>query len=271
MNPLRAAIARGARRPNTRGPGAIARRPGEGYEFAQLRGYAEGDDPRRIDWAASARIGALQTRVYLDENALVFAAILDESPSMRLGRKRALLDAGHDALAAWFGAAEAEDRSRRIVDGAPVGSNALRGTRAARVAVDARAWGAFDLGRELMVASRVLPRGSALLVISDFLDLGEEDDDSLARIGARLDVTALVARDPWFADLPLAGFVRLRDAETGRVRRVFVGKRQRERYRTATAERDAAIRARLAAHGWRIGTLDEHDGRSSLYHAFGVR
>jgi len=93
----------------------------------------------------------------------------------------------------------------------------------------------------------------------------------LARIGARLDVTALVARDPWFADLPLAGFVRLRDAETGRIRRVFVGKRQRERYRTATAERDAAIRARLAAHGWRIGTLDEHDGRSSLYHAFGVR
>lgn len=272
MNPLRAAIARGARRPNTRGPGAIARRPGEGYEFAQLRGYAEGDDPRRIDWAASARIGALQTRVYLDENALVFAAILDESASMRVGRKRSLLDAGHDALGAWFGAAEEEDRSRRIIDGAPVGPSTLRGRRGARVAIDARGTGTFDLGRELRTAVHVLPRGSALLVISDFFELASEDaDETLARAGARLDATALIARDPWMTDMPLAGFVRLRDAESGRVRRVFVGKRQRERYRIASVERDAAIRERLRAHGWRIGTLDERDGRGSLYHAFGVR
>ena len=271
MNPLRAAIARGARRPQTRGPGALARRAGEGYEFAQLRGYNEGDDPRRIDWAASARIGALQTRVYLDENALVFAAILDDSASMRLGRKRALLDAGQDALAAWFGAAEEEDRSRRIVDGAPVGTTALRGTRAARVAVDARGSEPFDLGRELRVAASVLPRGAALLVVSDFLNLASEIDETLARVGARLDATALIARDPWYEDLPLAGFVRLRDAESGRVRRVFVGKRQRERYRIATAERDAAIRVRLSGLSWRVGTLEERDGRASLYHAFGVR
>ncbi len=271
MNPLRAAIARGARRPSTRGPGAIARRPGEGYEFAQLRGYTEGDDPRRIDWAASARIGALQTRVYLDENALVFAAILDESASMRVGRKRSLLDAGCEALGAWFGAAEEEDRSRRIIDGAPVGPSTLRGTRGARVAVDARGSGTFDLSRELRVAVHVLPRGAALLVVSDFFDLTNEADDTLARAGARLDATALIASDPWLNDMPLAGFVRLRDAESGRVRRVFVGKRQRERYRLASLERDAAIRERLRAHGWRTGTLDERDGRGSLYQTFGVR
>jgi hypothetical protein len=189
---------------------------------------------------------------------------------MRVGRKRSLLDAGHDALGAWFGAAEEEDRSRRIIDGAPVGPSTLRGTRGARVAIDARSTGTFDLDLELRTAVHVLPRGSALLVISDFFDLASEDA-ALARVGARLDATALIARDPWMTDMPLAGFVRLRDAESGRVRRVFVGKRQRERYRIASVERDAAIRERLRAHGWRIGTLDEGDGRGSLYHTFGVR
>ena len=100
MNPLRAAIVRGARRTPRRGDGVRSGRPGDGYEFSQLRGYLEGDDPRRIDWSASARIGALQTRVYLEETALVFAAIVDESPSMRVGRKRRLSDAagGGDGL-----------------------------------------------------------------------------------------------------------------------------------------------------------------------------
>jgi len=41
--------------------------------FDRLRGYAEGDDPRRIDWSATARIGSLQTRVYLEETVLVLA------------------------------------------------------------------------------------------------------------------------------------------------------------------------------------------------------
>jgi uncharacterized protein (DUF58 family) len=80
-------------------------RPGDGYTFDRLRAYTEGDDPRRIDWSATARIGALQTRVYLEETVLVLGALIDESPSMRLGRKRTLADAARDAAGAWFGAA----------------------------------------------------------------------------------------------------------------------------------------------------------------------
>ena len=56
---------------------------GDGYEFVELRAYVPGDDVRRIDWAATARSGDLQTRVVLEDVALTLAAT----------RRRVALDA----------------------------------------------------------------------------------------------------------------------------------------------------------------------------------
>jgi uncharacterized protein (DUF58 family) len=265
VNPLRAAIVRGARHVYAGGTIARGARPGDGYVFDRLRGYEEGDDPRRIDWSASARIGALQTRVYLEETVLVLGALVDESRSMRVGRKRPLSAAADEALRAWFGAAETTDRAGRIVDERLVGDR--------RATVDVRAAGPFDLRRSLELAVRALPQGSSFLLITDGLDVASGDAfaDVLLRIGRRFDATVLLARDPWIDGLPLRGFVRLRDAESGRTRRVFIGPRARERYRRASAERDAAIRDAFERARWRIGTLDESDGAASLERAFGLR
>jgi hypothetical protein len=93
----------------------------------------------------------------------------------------------------------------------------------------------------------------------------------LLRIGRRFDATVLLARDPWIDGLPLRGFVRIRDAESSRTRRVFVGSRARERYRRASTERDAAIVERFRRARWRIGALAEEDGAASLERAFGLR
>ena len=265
MNALRAAIVRGARHVYAGGTVARGARPGDGYVFDRLRGYAEGDDPRRIDWSATARIGALQTRVYLEETVLVLGALVDESPSMRLGRKRALATAAAEAVRAWFGALETTDRAGRIVDERLVGDR--------RATVDVRAKGPFDLRRSLELAVRALPQGSSFLLITDGLDTSDDESfaDVLLRIARRFDATVLLARDPWSDGLPLRGFVRIRDAESGRARRVFVGPRARERYRRASAERDAAIRARFERARWRIGALDEADGAASLERTFGLR
>lgn len=264
MNALRAAIVRGARHVYAGGTVARGARPGDGYVFDRLRGYELGDDPRYIDWSASARIGALQTRVYLEETVLVLGALVDESPSMRVGRKRALSAAADEAVRAWFGAAETTDRAGRIVDERLVGDR--------RATVDVRAAGPFDLRRSLELAVRALPQGSSFLLITDGLDVaGDTFADVLLRIGRRFDATVLLARDPWIDGLPLRGFVRLRDAESGRTRRVFIGPRSRERYRRASVERDAAIRGAFERARWRIGTLDESDGTASLERVFGLR
>lgn len=265
MNALRAAIVRGARHVYAGGTVARGARPGDGYVFDRLRGYAEGDDPRRIDWSATARIGSLQTRVYLEETVLVLGALVDESPSMRVGRKRALGAAADEAVRAWFGAAESTDRAGRIVDERLVGDR--------RATVDVRAKGPFDLRRSLELAVRALPQGSSFLLITDGLDVARDDSyaDILLRLARRFDATVLIARDPWIEALPLRGLVRLRDAETGRSRRVFIGPRARERYKRASAERDAVIRERFERARWRIGILDEADGAASLERTFGLR
>ncbi len=267
---IRAAIARGRRRTRVRGAGFVSRRAGDGFEFSELREYTAGDDPRRIDWAASARTGDLQTRVYRDEDALVFAAILDDTPSMHLGRSRRLTDAAAEALDAWFGALERDDRAFRIAGGAIVTAPVMRGLRAGRFARDARASTPFSLEAELRAAC-ALPRAAATLVISDFLESDGVPDELLRRVATRCEITALIARDPWYDGLPLRGFVRLRDAETGVVRRYYIGRQQRSRYRAAVREREDALRARLEAAGWQTGILDETDGRTALLAALGAR
>lgn len=269
MNPLRDAILHGggARRPVPRHAplrGSVPRagtNAGDGFTFSQLRAYVEGDDPRRIDHAATARAGALQTRVYLEETALVLGAIVDESGSMQVGRKRPLAAAAGEAVRAWFGALEGDDRAARIVD-----ERVVRDRRAASLV---RASTPFRFAPALTIALRALPRGASLLAVLDGFDVAG-DDDMLVRAALRFDATVLLARDPWRDDLPLRGVTRLRDAETGRVRRVFVGAQTRARYRTAAHAREAALHARFRDAGWRVGTLEEADGRASLLRAFGV-
>lgn len=268
-HPLRTALLRGRRRPRRSGAGSPTRSRGDGYEFVEVREYVAGDDPRRIDWASTARSGGLQTRVILEDVALTFAAILDDSASMRVGRRVELRGSGADAVRAWYGAASTDDRCVRV-DGrqafSPVG---LRGRRAAAACAEAATSSAFSLPDSLAIARAVLQRGAALLVVSDAYDVGD-DDAALAQTGAYCDATLLLARDPWHDDLPLRGLTRVADAETGRSQLLYFGSRQRAAYVRAVARREAALLERFERAGWRTGLLDEGDGAGSLYAAFGL-
>ena len=268
MMSIRAALLRGRRRPRHFGAGSPTIYRGDGYEFVELRAYVPGDDVRRIDWASTARSGELQTRVILEDVTLTLAAILDASPSMRVGRRRPLLAAAREALAEWFDAAQIDDRCIRI-DGASITPAALqRGSRRAVALADRDE--SFDLFRSLRTARAALPRGTALLAISDWYELDAAHDGELAGLGARFDCTALIARDPWYERLPLAGIVRLRGAEGGTLR-AYIGERERAAHYKAVRKREASLLRRFEAANWRTGTLREEDGRVSLARAFGLR
>ena len=243
---LREALLRGRRRPRRMGVGSPTSYRGDGYEFVELRAYVAGDDVRRIDWAATARAGELQTRVVLEDVALTLAAILDTTPSMRMGRNRPLLAAAQEALAAWFGAALGGDRCVRVPCDEP-----------------------FVLRDALQVARASLRRGTALMVASDWYDLDDSDHDLLANVARWCDCTALIARDPWFDDLPLEGIVRLRGAEGGFMR-AYIGKRERAAFASAVREREVGLHATFERLGWRSGVLHESDGAGSLAETFGV-
>jgi hypothetical protein len=78
-----------------------------------------------------------------------------------------------------------------------------------------------------------------------------------------------VVRDPWSGGLPLGGFVRLRDAETRALSRVYVGRRQRASFLAAVAQRERTVCDALAGLGHRAGVLDR-DPERSLLEVFGV-
>lgn len=265
--PVRAALLAGRRRPVVRGGSRPYPRRGDGFEIAELRAYVEGDDVRRIDWAATARAGATQVRILLEEHALCFGAVIDDSRSMEVGRQRSLHAAAYQALDAWADALAREDRAVRVFDDGVDGPR-VHGLRAAAILRERRDVRAFDLAAALQLARAALPRDAALLVISDFYPV--LDDDALRDLGVHADCTALIAQDPWAEDLPLRGFVRLRDAETGASRIAFLGRRERRAFAAAVRAREAALLHRFEECGWRAGVLNERDGAQSLYAAFGL-
>lgn len=59
-----------------------ARRRGEGRSFARLRDYAVGDDPRHIDWKATARRGHPITREFTTEQSQTVYVVVDAGRTM---------------------------------------------------------------------------------------------------------------------------------------------------------------------------------------------
>lgn len=185
---------------------------------------------------------------------------------MRVGRERSNYELACDAARLWYGAALDDDRCARI-DARPLLLRDVRG-RTAAAACAARLDEAAPYHVTLRLALAVLPRGARLLVASDFFEL-DAVLVTLRACVARFEVTALFARDPWHAGLPLAGFVRLRDAESGAVARVYVDRGARERYCAAAAIRERHVLETLRAAGVRAATLDAQTGaEAALSRAF---
>jgi len=83
-------------------------------------------------------------------------------------------------------------------------------------------------------------------------------------------VTALLVSDPWKSGLPLGGFVRLRDAESGETGRYFIGTRERDRYLDAVETRERRVLGRLMRLGIRTAALDEGGPEIAFFEAFGI-
>jgi hypothetical protein len=99
--------------------------------------------------------------------------------------------------------------------------------------------------------------------------LNAEGDALLQRLGSRFDCTVLIARDPWYEELPLRGIVRMRGVEGGFVR-AYVGRRERNAFAKAVRARETELLERFANANWRTGLLYERDGTRSLQEAFGL-
>jgi uncharacterized protein (DUF58 family) len=218
---------------------------GAGVEFAEVREYVEGDDPRNVDWNVTARVGRPFVKKYVEERELTVVFALDVSASMDAGfgcwslrqtaaRFCALLGlaaiANNDRIGLIAGSTGVE----RFVLPRKGAAHVLRVVRDCLL-LERRGRGT-DLGALLAQASRMLRRRAVVFLISDFLATGHER--ALALAGRRHDVVA-VRLLPGELREPPAAVLRTVDPETGR--RALVD--------FADAHVRAAFAARVAA--WR--------------------
>lgn len=60
------------------------RRIGQSSEFDHIKGYVLGDDPRHINWKASARTGDLMLNHYVDEKSQPVYSVIDKGRPMKM-------------------------------------------------------------------------------------------------------------------------------------------------------------------------------------------
>jgi len=196
---------------------------GRGMEFAEVREYAPGDDPRDIDRNVSARTGKPFVRRYVEERELTVVVAVDLSGSQDFGtakrlKREAAVEVGATlAFAALqnndkVGLALFTEGLERFVPPRKGRRHALAIVREILAYRPKRRGTA--LGAALERLARMLKRRCILVVVSDFRDRGFER--ALKLCALKHDVVPVLIEDPREAALPAApAVVEVFDPESG--------------------------------------------------------
>jgi uncharacterized protein (DUF58 family) len=228
-----AGVASGARRSTRRGSSA---------EFADHRPYTRGDDVRRIDWNAYARLEELVLRLFVAEEDLSLYLLVDTSASLTIGDPPKLDTAKRVAAALGYVALSGSDRVGVWPFASGLGGAAMGPTRGRRRigrllrALDGlSASGETNLARAVEELLIRRPRPGLVAVVSDFLD-----PEGFARpldrlLAERHEVVLFHIVDPEEMDPPVGGDLVLVDSERGREVEVTLDARAVRAYRARMA------------------------------------
>ena len=209
-------------------PGALAgervsRQQGRGLNFDSLRRYQPGDDVRLIDWQATARLRTPWIRMYNEERERPVFLIVDQRLDMFFatrGQTKSVAAAKIAALLAW----------RSWHDGDRIGSAVFSDTeyslqkcRSPTKNLPAVLDDVFTYNRQLperyptetpasvsltsvlQHASRLIPSGAWVALLSDFHDLDAGSEALLAALKRRCEISAFVILDDLHLTLPTQG------------------------------------------------------------------
>jgi uncharacterized protein (DUF58 family) len=196
---------------------------GRGMEFAEVREYAPGDDPRDIDRNVSARTGKPYVRRYVEERELTVVVAVDLSGSQDFGsaqrlKREAAVEVG--AVLA-FAALQNNDKIglALFTEGIERFVPARKGRRHTLAIVrEILAYQPQRRGTSISSTlerlARMLKRRCILVVVSDFRDQGFER--ALKLCALKHDVVPVLIEDPDEAAPPAAAaVVEVVDPETG--------------------------------------------------------
>jgi uncharacterized protein (DUF58 family) len=211
---------------------------GRGMAFSEVREYQYGDDIRNIDWNVTARFSHPYIKVFEEERELTVILLIDVSGSRNFGTQTQLKRNMITEIAAVlsFSAIQNNDKigvilfSDQVEKFIPPKKGRQHILRIIRELID---YEPASLGTNIAEALRyftnAIKKRSTAFLISDFMDSDYEEALRIAH--KRHDLIALNIYDLRETELPRAGMVRLRDAETGKSIWVDTGSRRiRESY-----------------------------------------
>ncbi len=235
------------------GPGQrLSPRPGTSAEFSDFRTYVAGDDYRRLDWNAYARLDRLILRLYLGEEDLSVHLFVDTSDSMRWGRPPKDAASRSIAGALAYLALAGQDRVSvtGFADRVTARLRSQRGRQSCRRVWDVLgslgAGTAGDFRSLLPVAGSLRPGIS--VIISDFLSESDLGSVLAALRSARQQVVLLQVLAPQELDPDVTGDVALTDVETGASVDVTVTPALLQSYHDALDDHTNRLMALAGAH-----------------------
>lgn len=205
---------------------------GRGMEFSEVREYQFGDDIRTIDWNVSARLNHPFVKIYEEERELTVMLVVDFSRSGNFGTSAQMKNeiAAEICAVLAFSAIKNNDKvglilfTDTIEKFVPPKKGRAHILRIIRELISFEPAGkGTNIRQALEYFNHVTKKRSIAFLISDFIDEGY--DNILRIISRKHDVIAVEVFDPREEDLPSAGLMKLRDAETGSERWVDTGDR----------------------------------------------
>src|SRR5262245_5424999 len=212
----------------------LGRETGASLEFREHRDYQPGDDLRRVDWNAFARLDKLTVKLFREEISPHLDIILDASRSMALetsAKAQATICLASSLAVAAENAGFSHNAWLAREHCTPVINGFNRPST----------WQSIDFdfpgntAEAFTEAPQVFRRQGMRILISDLLWMAEpiEVVQALTQSAAALVVVQLLARVD--ADPPERGRLRLIDSETGERREIFIDDAAINRYRNALA------------------------------------
>ncbi|MCG8402449.1 MAG: DUF58 domain-containing protein [Firmicutes bacterium] len=248
-------------------------RKGGAVEFADYREYAAGDEPRRVDWKAYARLGRLYVKEYLDEKQDAVLFIVDTSASMNWGAGDEHKGRFALGLSAGLGACVLVGNDRLAVTAGP-GLTAGPGSVTYFAPVQGRRslprlwhWladrvfaGGTDLAGGLRDGLRLQPGTTGLYVFSDLLDPNGVEDMLRMAAGRGIAVTLLHILAPGELEPPGEGEWTMIDSETGEPVEVSLTPSALRDYSARLKQHIAALEQ--SCRRWKAGRVQINTGRS---------
>jgi uncharacterized protein (DUF58 family) len=193
---------------------------GGGIDFSETRPYQAGDEPRHMNWRATARSGRPQVRVFQQDLTATSYFLIDRRSNMRFGTRQRLKVTQAARLAIFLATWEARSGTELgslILNESPQWQPPVSGhdgiyqlaQLACKPCPPLFDFPEVDMKLALSLLAEQIPLGSHLYLFSDFFDLEENLLPRLYQLGEQHRVWAINIHDPAEQTFPKAGHLQL--------------------------------------------------------------